>query len=737
MIPLDLQVSQALGSLRDKDFENAIEQYQNLWESESTELSYAWYLGIGLLLSNQEAEAYLLWSTLLMELEGDAQEDLSQHLDGQANYYAAHQDYSEAALLRQHLQEIDPHNLNNVLSLISIWVHLNQITDEDMSGLQLEEKFAEVTEKDDLDLSLLEATIEIVCRRRIVAWWPIRLIETVLEIIPHQKRLFAILMFSAIDLGYAKGATKLAVLYIEAALRIEPTNSEALSHRSNMYFHGGLLDAALETAQEFYHQALTLEAKIDANYLILKALLRNGGSWQEAQVCVDRHVDLLEDLLKEIDKGKLWSQVEIGQVINCSFFYPYIQDNPHQARRFQNKIIQHCQDSIEFDNQEKIAIYKDFHAKRKDRLDSKEFLKIGYLSNCFKSHSVGWLARSLIHHYDRSQYKIYCYSILGDPNSQNSLRNWYVQNVDYFYDLGIDYSVACDRIFEDKIDILIDLDSFTTDVNLAILSSKPAPIQATWLGWDAWGLNAVDYYIADSYALPEVAQSYYPEKLFRLPNPYLAIDGFEIGVPTLKRQDLGIPQDAIVYFSGQTGYKRHPDTVRLQMEIIKAVPNSYFLIKDIIQNCQPIKDFFEDLAENVGLNPNRLRFLSAVDSEMTHRANLALADIVLDTYPYNGATTTLETLWMGIPLVTRVGQQFSARNSYTFMMNAGITEGIAWTDEEYVEWGIRLGTDEQLRKEVAWKLRQSRKSAPLWNGQQFTRDMEAAYRQMWERYCHG
>ncbi|MGA1625466.1 MAG: O-linked N-acetylglucosamine transferase, SPINDLY family protein, partial [Prochlorothrix sp.] len=73
----------------------------------------------------------------------------------------------------------------------------------------------------------------------------------------------------------------------------------------------------------------------------------------------------------------------------------------------------------------------------------------------------------------------------------------------------------------------------------------------------------------------------------------------------------------------------------------------------------------------------------------------------------------------------------------TFMMNAGVTEGSAWTDEEYVEWGIRLGTDENLRKEVAWKLRQSRKSAPLWNGQQFTRDMEAAYRQMWERYCHS
>jgi predicted O-linked N-acetylglucosamine transferase (SPINDLY family) len=113
---------------------------------------------------------------------------------------------------------------------------------------------------------------------------------------------------------------------------------------------------------------------------------------------------------------------------------------------------------------------------------------------------------------------------------------------------------------------------------------------------------------------------------------------------------------------------------------------------------------------------------------------LGIADVVLDTYPYNGATTTLETLWMGIPLVTRVGEQFAARNSYTMMMNIGITEGIAWTDEEYVEWGIRFGKDEALRRQVAWKLRQSRKTSPLWNAQQFVRDMEQAYEQMWQGY---
>ena len=119
------------------------------------------------------------------------------------------------------------------------------------------------------------------------------------------------------------------------------------------------------------------------------------------------------------------------------------------------------------------------------------------------------------------------------------------------------------------------------------------------------------------------------------------------------------------------------------------------------------------------------------ETEAEHRANLDIADVVLDTYPYNRATTTMETLWM---CVTKAGQQFATRNSYTMMMNAGITEGIAWNDQEYIDWGIRLGTEENLRKQVFWKLKESRKTSPLCNAKQFTRDMENAYKQMLEIY---
>jgi predicted O-linked N-acetylglucosamine transferase (SPINDLY family) len=119
--------------------------------------------------------------------------------------------------------------------------------------------------------------------------------------------------------------------------------------------------------------------------------------------------------------------------------------------------------------------------------------------------------------------------------------------------------------------------------------------------------------------------------------------------------------------------------------------------------------------------------------ETTHRANMQIADVMLDSFPYNGATTTLETLWLGIPLVTRVGEQFAARNSYTFMLNAGLTAGIAWTAEEYVDWGVKFGNSAELRQQVAGQLLDARSTAPVWNARQFTQDMEQAYREMWER----
>ncbi|NET83920.1 MAG: O-linked N-acetylglucosamine transferase, SPINDLY family protein, partial [Moorea sp. SIO1F2] len=283
-------------------------------------------------------------------------------------------------------------------------------------------------------------------------------------------------------------------------------------------------------------------------------------------------------------------------------------------------------------------------------------LKVGYLSGCLRRHSVGWLARWLFEHHDRDRFQLYGY-FLDYKLVKDHLQEWYINQVDHPRKLGIHVLEAAEQVYQDELDILIDLDSITLDLTCAVMALKLAPVQVTWLGWDASGLPAIDYMIADPYVLPDSAQEYYSEKIWRLPQTYIAVDGFEVGVPSLRRDHLDIPNDATIYLSSQKGYKRNPDTTRLQMKIIKAVPNSYFLIKGKSDQ-DSIKRFFNQIAEEEGVECDRLRFLPEVPTEAVHRANLGIADVVLDTYPYNGATTTLETLWMGIPLVTRVGEQF-------------------------------------------------------------------------------
>ncbi len=323
-----------------------------------------------------------------------------------------------------------------------------------------------------------------------------------------------------------------------------------------------------------------------------------------------------------------------------------------------------------------------------------KILRIGYIGTTFRTHSVGFLCRWLIHHHNPDLYEVNIYSVI--TNEDEITNQWFKPpKVKQFYDSKGDLDQLASKIMADEIDILVDLDSLTSALTASVLLQKPAPIQITWLGLDASGLSTIDYYVADPYVLTSDAEKYYREKIWRLPHTYLGIDGFEIGIPSLRREDLGIDPNSIIFMNLQHSKKLNPDLMRSQIKIVKAIPNSYLMIKKTYDH-KALSNFIFEIAKSESLSREKIVFIPSETLNITHRANIQIADVVLDTYPYNGATTTLETLWMEIPLVTRVGEQFAARNSYTFMINAGITEGIAWSDTEYIEWGIKLGTDDSL-----------------------------------------
>lgn len=713
------------------DYGKAANLYEQAIEVEPEVKFHYWRLGLMLLLQGQEAEAQMTW--LLGMAEGEPEQvelwtvELMQVLQTEAQRREALADYSVAWAIRQHGREVSPKHINNLLHLIQLTIKLEKFTGEELIALgviELLESEALLEVEPELLLQVLQSVLD----DSPLHPQTLKFAAACLTHIQDTQTFIDILMSASVGIAYSAKQPKLASLFAEVCLRLNTKNTDILLHLAAFYQNAGDYSQGIETANLYYSLLKTLPEKVFASHLVLRGLMTAGGYWEKACVAFQKHNTLLLSLIEE--QPELSNRSTILSLFSSTYFTPYFGDEPKKSRSIQNQVVQLCQKNVQIYAKEQVDRYRLRAVTSKNKR-----LKIGYLSYCLSTHSVGWLARWLFQHHDRERFQINAYFIkykqINDP-----LQEWYFNQVDRACKAEFDGLTIAEQIYQDEIDILIELDSLTLDTTCEIMALKPAPIQVTWLGWDASGISAVDYFIADPYVLPESAQEYYTEKIWRLPQTYIAVDGFEVAVPTLRRDQLDIPSDAMVYLSSQKGYKRHADTARLQMKIIKQVPNSYFLVKGVADQ-ELIKSFFTQIAEEEGVDSERLRFLPHAPSEAVHRANLGIADVVLDTYPYNGATTSLETLWMGIPLVTRVGEQFAARNSYTMMMNAGVTQGIAWTDEEYVEWGVRLGKEPVLRQEIAWQLRKSRQTAPLWNAKQFTREMEKAYEQMWTKYLES
>ena len=699
------------------------EFYESAIAANDTIVSNYWYLGVCYLLTGRGQEAQAVWMLPLAtatdsEIEVYTQE-LSVILGREANYRSTASELENAWLLRQHLWTIAPEYLENILILVGLANSLDILTLKLLTEWQLDELLDSV-EIGTIDEDLIEQTIAAPIQSGLFADVTLDIIKKCLQSIgDRQEEIIIRLIATSLEIFHHQKELSFAVKLAEICREFAPEELRALQILIEIYSETNDYERAINCANCYARLAKSRCDRLFASHLIQKTYLTSG-DWANYQDRAERHRQNIKHTIASGDTISIQNLL-----IASSFLTFYLSDSPDVDRPLQNKVADIYQHNLDL----RLDRCQQKHISLPKKTD---VIRIGYLASTLREHSVGWLCRWLFQYHDRQSFQIFNYCFNQNPADPFN-HHWFRDRVDicHFFDSDSHELVA--QIKADEIDILIDLDSMTSDLSCQVLAAKPAPVQATWLGLDATGIPAIDYFIVDPYVLPSAAQEYYRERLWRLPQTYLAVEGFEVGIPTLSRQDLGIPQDAIIYFSNQGGHKRHPDNIRCQLEIIKAVPNSYLLIKGK-SDPQTIANLFSRICEEIGVELARLRFLPGVPDVYTHRANLGIADIVLDTFPYNGATTTLETLWMGIPMVTQVGKQFAARNSYTFMLNAGIEEGIAWSQEEYVDWGIKLGLDANLRSEIREKLREGRQTAPVWNAKQFTLDMEQAYREMWAKY---
>lgn len=721
------------------EWAQAAATFEQWAEAEPESLRARWLLGIAYLLLGQEDAAQLTWSMAIAQAsEAEAAEiemetalaELVHLLQREAERQANGAQWEAAWLLRRHLYELTPDDGQTALLGIQAAMQADTLTPAAFPDWGLTADWAAWEIPDD-GLPLLEETV-----RQVIQWdgatpEPLAWLDAVLPKLPDPNAVAQWLYDRCIQLQVKLGAPKPAIRYAELCLRHFPDYAPIKERLVWLYQDTGRYEAGVALALELLTQCQTAYQRVMQNALLLRGLMMMSDRWYDSLRVLAENTDLIEQTLAEFQPDPDRA-VEAKLICLSTFFYPYVSDMPEQTRSLQNRLAQLYVENTHGLIAKHFSDYRPFQPD--DPIPWKhDKLRIGFLSRCLRQHSIGWLSRWIFQHFDRDRFEFHVYfnQITRLPEFS---QQWFAAPATSAQMVEGRFITIAQKIRQDEIDILVDLDSITADSGCAVLALKPAPVQVTWLGLDATGLPTVDYFLVDSHVVEDTADSYYNETLWRMPQTYIAVDGFEIGIPTLRREDLGIPPDAVIYFSAQTATKRHPETTRLQMQILKQVPNSYFLLKGF-GDARGMREFFRHIAEAEGVESDRLRFLEDDPDELTHRANLlSLADVVLDTFPYNGATTTLETLWLGIPLVTQVGKQFASRNSYTMLRNAGIhTEGIAYTPEEYVEWGVRYGKDAALREAIRDRLRQSRQTAPLWNAQQFTRDMEAAFTQMWQR----
>jgi protein O-GlcNAc transferase len=307
--------------------------------------------------------------------------------------------------------------------------------------------------------------------------------------------------------------------------------------------------------------------------------------------------------------------------------------------------------------------------------------RVGFLSADFREHPVGYLLVGLIENLDSARIETYGFS-LGIRDGSELYRR-YRNAFDHYLDCKDKTSHEIARLMRAmEIDIVIDLSGYTSGSRLDVLSHRPCPAQATYLGFPG-GLNLpyVDYLIADRVTVPEEMQKYYREKLLYLPHCYLPRDTSVKPSPnTPKRSDFGLPDDGAVFCSFNHDYKINPPMFAVWMDLLRENPKSVLWLMKLNEDAQ------KNLAASANaydIDPSRLVFATRVPRIEDHLARYRLADICLDTFPYNGHTTTSDALLAGVPVVTLAGQGFASRVASSLLNDQALPQGIVASHEMY------------------------------------------------------
>ena len=371
-------------------------------------------------------------------------------------------------------------------------------------------------------------------------------------------------------------------------------------------------------------------------------------------------------------------------------------------------------------------------AKRANATSTK--IRVGYIGGEFRTQAISILMTGIYERHDAKRFEIYAFDNGWDDGSDLRQRQKAV------FKKMIDISKlgdleAAQIIAEHQIDILIDLNGFFGLSRQGVLAWRPSPIQVVYLGCPGtMGTEYMDYLIADAAVIPAASTSCYNEKVVRMPHSYFPCDDQrKVSERVFTRAEMGLPERGFVFCCFNNNYKIVPETFSQWMRILQKVEGSVLWL---FETSQASVVNLRGEAMKRGVHPDRLIFAQPLPSP-EHLARHRLADLFLDTLPYNAHTTASDALWMGLPLVTQVGTTFPGRVAPSLLSALGVPELITQTPEAYEALAIELALAPAKLKAVREKIISQRATAPLFNTKLFTQHFEQALQAMYERHQSG
>ncbi len=364
-------------------------------------------------------------------------------------------------------------------------------------------------------------------------------------------------------------------------------------------------------------------------------------------------------------------------------------------------------------------------------------LRVGYLSGDFYQHPTAVLLAGVLEHHDRARFEVFAYST--GPDDGSAMRARIVAAVEHFTDIRErNPDRLATRIRADQLDVLVDLKGYTEGAPTAALAMRPAPIQVHWVGYPGTlAAPFIDYLMVDKIVVPGAHRADYAEALVWLPNCYQPNDRSRSPSPSapVSRESLGLADADVVFAGFNAPWKLNAEVFGAWGRILAATPRSilWLLARD---DRDPMTNNARREWVSRGIAAERIVFTTR-RSEPDYLALYGAADIFLDTWPYNGHTTASDALWMGCPVVTRLGETFAGRVGASILHAGGLPELVADTTDDYVSLAIALSGDPARRVLLRAKLLRARAESPLFNGAAITRHVERAFETMIEQRANA